>query len=102
MTRTASLDELAFMHWLTEQGYLEPRPINETHYAALFPFMFTHAIITGRIGEKMFYDDRWCYSSLNAAKKALEDWNGVGEPEGWHRHPTTGRRRSELGEEVIP
>ena len=27
------------------------------------------------------------------AVATLETWDGVGEPTGWMRHPTTGRRR---------
>jgi hypothetical protein len=42
------------------------------------------------------YGERWCYSSLTRAYHALIEWKerGLeGEPEGWHRHPDTGRRR---------
>jgi len=66
--------------------------------AAIMPFMFTWAIITdlSAIG----YEDRWCYHELVDALGALEDWNGQGEPEGWHRHPLSGRRRDEAGNEL--
>lgn len=42
------------------------------------------------------YEDRWCYSSYEKARASLDIWvaaNGEGEPYGWHRHPSTGRRR---------
>ena len=46
------------------------------------------------------YEDRWCYDEFAEAAGALEDWRAqgfAGEPEGWHRHPQTGRRRAEDG-----
>lgn len=38
------------------------------------------------------YNDRWCYHNYTDAVKALNNWDGMGEPEGWHRHPNSGRR----------
>jgi len=35
----------------------------------------------------------WQYQSRDAALVALAAWDGEGEPEGWYRHPATGRRR---------
>lgn len=87
------LEELAFMMALKEMGYQDPRPLGDGRYAALYPFMFTWAIITGQIGDLTSYDDRWCYHTHDAAQTALNGWNGNGEPEGWHRHPASGRRR---------
>jgi hypothetical protein len=89
-----------FLTWLVQDcGYQAPRILNDGRYACIMPLMFTHAIIVGRVGDFSGYSDRWCYSTKNKALKALEDWNGVGEPEGWHRHPMTGRRKDpETGE----
>ncbi|HDZ51431.1 hypothetical protein LCGC14_0113010 [marine sediment metagenome] len=85
-----------FLHWLeNDANYTNVRALNKTHYAAIMPLMFTHAIITGRIGNKAMYEDRWCYAGYDKAVAALEAWDGIGEPEGWHRHPATGRRREE-------
>jgi hypothetical protein len=39
------------------------------------------------------YEDRYCYETLEGAMTALVDWDGNGDPEGWHRHVGTGRRR---------
>lgn len=45
------------------------------------------------------YNDRYCFLTYSLAKQAFLDWNGQGDPEGWHRHPTTGRRvNPETGE----
>jgi hypothetical protein len=87
------IDELAYMQWLkAECGYIAPRPLGDGRYICVMPLLFTAAIIVGRIGE-ISYDNRWCYHSIDAASLAMEAWDGSGEPEGWHRHPSTGRRR---------
>ncbi|MBY3433289.1 hypothetical protein HFN89_03805 [Rhizobium laguerreae] len=39
------------------------------------------------------YADRYCFATYELAKKAFDEWSGVGDPEGWHRHPTSGRRK---------
>lgn len=48
----------------------------------------------GALGSK-FYADSWDYSADHyyAAWRAALTWDGLGEPEGWTRHPTTGRIR---------
>lgn len=65
-------------------------------YAAIYPLMFTHAIIVGKVGDRTGYDDRWCYEQDGSALAALVRWHldrFEGEPDGWHRNPKTGRRR---------
>jgi len=67
-------------------------------YCCIAPFAFTHAIITGRMGDNWGYADRWCFENIGLALTALFDWAGKdfeGEPQGWHRHPDSGRRRPE-------
>lgn len=42
------------------------------------------------------YGDRWCFEGRWLAEQAMAEWigrDGEGEPEGWHRHVDTGRRR---------
>lgn len=95
------IDELAFMQRLKGENYIDPRPIGNGRWAALFEFMFTWAIIVGRIGDGDGYDDRWCYHSKAAVIAAFEAWDGQGEPEGWHRHPLSGRRRGKDGSEEV-
>jgi len=97
-------EQAAWLGWFCrENGYLEPKPLVERpgHWACIMPLIYTHAIIVGRFGEPDRYDDRWCYHGREAAAAALEKWNGAGEPEGWHRHPASGRRRREDGAEEI-
>lgn len=60
------------------------------------PLMFTAAIYVSPRRGAFSYDDRWCYDSTDAALAAAERWVGDypgSEPFGWHRHPSTGRRR---------
>lgn len=60
------------------------------------PFMFTQAIIVGPAHDVSGYDDRWCYETRTGALAAARAWLAnpdEPEPDGWHRHPTTGRRR---------
>lgn len=90
------LADLQFLTWLTtEGGYEEVCVLPGRRYAVLFRFMFTWAILEGDIGDRLGYRDRWCYSSRDKALAALKDWDGHGEPTGWHRHPPSGRRRPE-------
>lgn len=88
-------EEVGFMQWLLDSGYVAPKPLMDRpgHYAAILRLIYTHAIITGPVGDTTMYADRWCYETEGDARKALDAWNGAGEPEGWHRHPSTGRRR---------
>lgn len=105
-TMGSVLTEALFLTGLMrDNGYQNPRPLKDRpgHYACIMPLMYTHAIITGRMGDQDSYDDRWCFHTYELALAALNAWTGVGEPEGWHRHPATGRRRvtdPETGEVV--
>jgi hypothetical protein len=105
MTQSATLqtfpqDVENFRIYLTDVcGYHDVRFYPNGRYSAIMPLLFTHAIIVGRIFDMNTYEDRWCYGSLVKARLAHNAWDGTGEPEGWHRHPTTGRRR-EIDEET--
>lgn len=62
--------------------------------------VYTCAILYGF--EELGHRDRWCYETAADARRALEEWDGQGEPEGWHRHPPTGRRVNKItGERYI-
>lgn len=72
---------------------------------AVTPLMYTAAIMIGRPHQLTWYDDRWCYHTVPAALAAARAWDGTGEPDGWHRHPDTGRRRPDgdpTREEIRP
>ena len=82
---------------LARNGYLFARRKGEHEWAAIIPFMFTYGIIVRTIeGQSYGYEDRWCYHFLDEALVAFVAWEEKkfeGEPEGWHRHPASGRRR---------
>lgn len=63
----------------------------------VMPLMFTAAVIVTPLPITLWsgYTDRWCYGTVPAAVAAAKAWDGVppGEPDGWHRHPSSGRRR---------
>lgn len=61
-------------------------------WIGVFRFGFTHAILLGHQDDMLGYSNRWCYEP-GTALQAFNAWSGAGEPEGWHRHPSTGRRR---------
>jgi hypothetical protein len=74
-----------------ENGYTNYRMFVNGRDACLVRLIFNYAILSDLT--ECGYDGRWCYSSKDAALAALNAWNGEGEPEGWHRHPPSGRRR---------
>lgn len=84
--------ELAFVRYLRDNGYTDIKLTNCGLYGCIAKFMFTHAILLGRVGNFHTYDDRWCYSTYEQAKAALDEWDIRDEPRGWIRHPATGRR----------
>ncbi len=70
--------------------------------AATMNLAFTVAIVSGI--HELGYEDRWCYHNYYDAQDALEEWAEhpeMKEPTGWHRHPSTGRRKREDGTEYI-
>lgn len=76
-----------------ENGYSNPKVLPNRRIAVVCRFLTTDAILLLTADHaEMGYEDRWCYVH-DRAVEALQAWNGEGEPEGWHRHPRTGRRR---------
>lgn len=64
-------------------------------YVEVMPFIYTAAIILTDKMRPEGYTDRWCYKSPQAAWTAALAWDpdATMEPLGWHRHPSSGRRR---------
>lgn len=77
------------MTWATEYPYV--RPFDDGRSAVLTPMLFGKwrllLIVDGGVA------DGWCYDDLPAALRGLEGWDGEDEPDGWMRHPMSGRRR---------
>lgn len=75
-------------------GYLDAKVSDDgKQVIAILRLIHTTAVvtITGEFG----YEDRWCFYNYFGALRALTKWDGREgtEPEGWHRHPRSGRRR---------
>lgn len=88
---------MTFDEFLTREcGWREVRRLPDRgQWAGLSRLMFTTAIVVANDGDVTGTADRWCYHTEASAKAALDAWNGEGEPDGWHRHPMSGRRRGE-------
>lgn len=90
-------------HFIRATGYegiVHPewiRSLPGERYIMAKPLMFHWTIITGSLLDETSYDDRWCFASQELALAALGSWPDDPpadyEPEGWHRHPASGRRR---------
>ena len=65
----------------------------------IYPMIYTFKIAIGPIGVGWFTDS-WCYTTGPKALAALLEWNPLEEPEpeGWVRHPRSGRRRFPNGD----
>lgn len=68
------------------------REMPDGRIAWVFPMLFTARIGVG-LPTSRTLDDAWCYEEPSAALAAMHAWDGEGEPDGWHRHPSSGRRR---------
>jgi hypothetical protein len=86
--------------WGEQRAFVRRNGTDPTRYVAVIPFIYTHAIIVGSIARAQFgHQDRWCYHTPIEALAAATRWDGAEgtEPEGWHRHPYSGRRRNPDG-----
>jgi len=77
----------------TVNGYTDYRQFASGRDACITRLGFNYAILANLTASG--YGDRWCFQTYVAAWHALEAWNGTDEtePQGWHRHPASGRRR---------
>jgi hypothetical protein len=82
-----------------EGTYSDVKFFPDGEVAWLARFVFTSAILYGL--DYLGHRDRWCYETMADARRALDEWDGTGEPEGWHRHPETGRRVARDGQMYV-
>lgn len=88
-------EALDWLSGLTERNaYPAAVLLDDTHYAAIYPMAFNDTIIMGKIGDDTGWDEQWWYERGEAGA-ALFKWHvgGGAEPEGWHRHIPSNRRR---------
>lgn len=96
--RKAEGAEIAvFRRWLLKEGRVDAfRWFPELGiYTATRRLLFHHTLFWGFIGDCETYEERWCYPDGASALRALIAWDASagGEPDGWNRHPKSGRRR---------
>jgi hypothetical protein len=73
---------------------LARRELPDGQWLVVYKMIFTAKLTIGPDPEEHgWFDDSWCYENEKHALIAMYLWNGEGEPEGWHRHPHSGRRR---------
>jgi hypothetical protein len=50
-------------------------------------------VCIGHVDDKTGFERAFCYATADEAFAAVDAWDGTGEPQGWYRSPTDGRRR---------
>lgn len=79
---------------ITREGAVYQRLTSDGREICVYPQIFNTKLIIGKPGLD-WYDSNWCYETPGQAIMAAEEWEPEKEadPEGWFRHPPTGRRR---------
>jgi hypothetical protein len=74
--------------------YLYTRVLGNGYILCLLPWSGAGVQLSLAPGFGVF-DDTWNYDAAThrAGWRAALGWDGHGEPEGWYRHPRSGRRR---------
>jgi hypothetical protein len=94
-------EEMIKLFSTPDHGYRDVREKADAGLIGIMPLVFTLAIVSGM--NDTGYDNRWCYRCSIAAGAALDTWDGAEgtEPKSRHRHPSSGRRIDEHGNETI-
>lgn len=86
------------MQFTSEQmksfGYTDWRELPDGSIMAVGPMAFGNGRLFLEVNING-YEDCYCYDSLELAKKSMDEFvpeSGI-EPQGWKRHPFSGRRR---------
>jgi hypothetical protein len=102
VTREVSQRELSLAEQLGRirryrgADYLWVEPLADGRVLTLLPWNGSgYQLSIGTFG--LGWDDSWIYlAEMEAAAwRAALGWDGEGEPEGWYRHPASGRRRDD-------
>lgn len=77
---------------IKSEGYTNLKEISGKMYG-IYRFIFTTGLVVGI--DEVGYESRYCYKHHNDAVKALNDWDGIGDPSGnWIKHKGAGIDRS--------
>lgn len=88
--------------WLAPEiaeGYAALRQLPDGRWLGVYRLLF-HWTLHVDI-DPTGYRDRYCYTYKHDAILAMQEWDGTGEPQHWHRHPKSGRRRDKAGNEWV-
>jgi hypothetical protein len=79
--------------FLESQGYYNLKEIPNVGLCGLYRFAFTTGLVIGL--QPIGYNGRYCYPLHADAVKALNEWNGHGDPSGeWIKYKGVGGERS--------
>lgn len=100
MTRDVSESELRSAERLGELAWRERKPrlferwLDDGRVLQLLKWR-AHGVQLSIGRGDGFYTDTWIYDceQAEAGWRAALGWDGQGEPDGWFRHPQSGRRR---------
>lgn len=60
------------------------------------PLLFHWTVLVSDLDNPLQYHDRWCFKDSTLAVAAVRNWPfdppAGYEPQGWHKHPPSGRR----------
>lgn len=75
--------------------YVTKRDLGDGRSIWLVPQLFGNVLICIGPNDQELYSDQWQYQNISAAIVAFVSWlpDKQAEPDGWYRHPTSGRRR---------
>lgn len=79
---------------MQKMGYVAWRELPDGEWLGIVPMTFGKGRLCSGISHSG-YEDAWCFPSLESAMLAMYKWGlpGHEEPQGWTRHPLSGRRR---------
>jgi hypothetical protein len=74
-----------------KRSYVAFGQLPDGRYCGLYRLLYHWTIHIGIT--EYGYDDRYCFQTASLGLQALTKWDGEGDPDFWHKHPKSGRRR---------
>lgn len=79
---------------MTDKWLVRRRVLPDGRYLDLVRMLFNwRLLVSDAANVDVSWEDAWCYQDEAAVHAAFENWDGIGEPAGWNKHPTSGRWR---------
>jgi len=75
------------------QWWIDKKTFRDGRVSYLQQMAFTVRISVSKDAEDQGFEEFFEFQNVAAAFVAFEAWGGDGEPEGWHRHVPSNRRR---------